>query len=110
MDEVRNFVKTKMLKQSWQYCEKYIPCIGSSCLLFKKKNLIILIEIGYIDVECTDERAHKIRIYQRKRIKIKSKRNAKIYEFKYKLPNVILYYGYATNETIPHINGVFKWH
>lgn len=107
--DVRHFVKTKMLSLGWstRVLNSNIPCIYALC--FCKGNMIMFIETGYIDVECTGESAKKRRDCTRKIIKKKSKRNARIFSLKCLKPNYVLYYGYATNETYPHIKGVLKW-
>ena len=109
--DVRQFVKTKMSSLGWSVymLNKNIPYIFPSCFCFNKGKMLILIETGYIDVECTGESAKRRRDCMRKKIKKQSERNARIFSFKCLKPNYVLYYGYATNETYPHIKGVFKW-
>ena len=106
-----SLLKKKMLTLGWSayMLNKNIPYIFPSCLCFYKGKLIILIETGYIDVECTGESAKRRRDHARRKIKKQSERNARIFSFKCLKPNHVLYYGYATNETYPHIKGVLKW-
>ena len=109
--DVRQFVKKKILSLGWSVymLNKNTPYIFPSCLCFYKGKLIILIETGYIDVECTGESAKRRRDHARRKIKKQSERNARIFSLKCLKPNYVLYYGYATNETYPHIKGVLKW-
>lgn len=93
--EIQEFIIGRLESAKWQCVPITLTGLSEHCLLFKKDNLVMLIETGIVS-----------KIQQRDEIRKKARQNAILYRKTHTRPDI--YYGHVTNETIPHIKCLYK--
>lgn len=93
--EIQEFIVKRLESAKWRCVPVTLAGLSEHCLVFKKNNLVMLIQTGVVS-----------KIQQRDEIRKTARQNAILYRRTHSEPDI--YYGHVTNETIPHIKCLYK--